>query len=297
MDEVTTDSDSVQPSGPTFEHHHWFHRAASDIETDYRQHHETAQERHIQKAGHAAEATWVNFLAEWLPPTYEVVTRKYIIKPESDDRAPQLETDIVVLTPGYPKAFRRQAYILAGGVAAAFSVKLTLDASGLREAIHGARSTRAGMRPIGANEYHQMTPEFPYGVLAHTHSWKAGMSTPVDNVDHYMWKMMDDAEHPYDLLDFVCVADLGVWTTFRVPEVEGRVMGEGWEGLRALTGVMTTGPVQPVTPVADLVSWLWRRLGERDADLARLANSMLTTRTTGGGEIPYRYWDRSKIFE
>jgi hypothetical protein len=47
----------------------------------------------------------------------------------------EFETDIVILNPSYPTRLRAHEEILAGGVAAAFSVKLTLDAAGIRDGV------------------------------------------------------------------------------------------------------------------------------------------------------------------
>jgi hypothetical protein len=67
------------------------------------------QARTPQRAGHGGEATWAQLLQKWLPSSYEVATRRYIL-PETDD-APEppegSETDIVIFSPGYPPALRR----------------------------------------------------------------------------------------------------------------------------------------------------------------------------------------------
>ena len=75
-----------------------------------------------QRAGHGGEGTWRRFLQDWLPPAYEVGTRKYIVPEEGEDG---FETDLVVFAPAYPKRLRDREEILGAGVAAAFSVKLT----------------------------------------------------------------------------------------------------------------------------------------------------------------------------
>jgi hypothetical protein len=104
------------------------------------------------------------------PPGYDVVTRKYIV-PEVG--LEEFETDILVLHPSYPVPLRTREEILAGGVAAAFSVKLTLDASGIRDGVRRAIALRRGLKPRYGTPREEMTAPFPVGLLAHSHSWKA----------------------------------------------------------------------------------------------------------------------------
>ena len=58
-----------------------------------------------QQSGHGGEATWVRLLREWLPSSYGVESRKYIIPEEGDDK---FETDIVIFNPGYPERLRQR---------------------------------------------------------------------------------------------------------------------------------------------------------------------------------------------
>jgi hypothetical protein len=126
-----------------YEHHRWFDQLAADIASDYQQLHAVAR-KDAQRAGHGGESTWLRLLNNWLPPTYGVGQRKYIL-PERDGEEP-FETDIVVFNPAYPERLREREEILAGGVAAAFSVKLTLDRRELRRGQVG----RSGVaRPLG----------------------------------------------------------------------------------------------------------------------------------------------------
>lgn len=103
-------------------HAGWFRALQRSIREDYERIRQDAQ-ADPQRAGHRGEGTWARVLEKWLPPAYGVVTRKYIV-PEIGNDA--FETDIVVLHPSYPAPLRRHPDILAGGVASAFSVKVTL---------------------------------------------------------------------------------------------------------------------------------------------------------------------------
>jgi uncharacterized protein DUF6602 len=98
------------------------------------------------RAGHGGEASWAELLRNWLPPHYEVTTRRYILFEEEGAPEPR-ETDVIIYSPGYPKGFRGREEVLAGGVAAAFNVRLTLDAEGVRDGVERAAEMRRYLKP------------------------------------------------------------------------------------------------------------------------------------------------------
>src|SRR5580658_6062655 len=122
----------THPSEPAYVA--WFRSVEREIKEDYERLHQEALSD-PQRAGHGGEGTWARILEQWLPPAYKVVTRKYIVPEVGSD---SFETDIVVLHPSYPVPLHSREEILAGGVAAAFSVKLTLDAGGIRDGVERA---------------------------------------------------------------------------------------------------------------------------------------------------------------
>ena len=88
-------------------HFDWLAAVSRDIQDDYERLHEVAL-RDPQRSGHGGESSWVQVLCDWLPPTYEVGTRKYSMPEQGEDvrsdageRA--FETDIVVFDPSYPR--------------------------------------------------------------------------------------------------------------------------------------------------------------------------------------------------
>ncbi len=139
--EDTASSSPAAEAGPV--HHKWLAKWEREVEEEYRRLHAKAIQD-PQHAGHGGEATWIRLLEEWLPPAYEVGSRKYIVPEEGDET---FETDIVVCNPAYPRRLRQREEVLAGGVAAAFSVKLTLDASGLRDAVLRGMRLRRRQNP------------------------------------------------------------------------------------------------------------------------------------------------------
>ncbi|WP_420802566.1 DUF6602 domain-containing protein [Streptomyces cavernae] len=118
-----------------------------------------------QRAGHGGEGTWARILSEWLPPTYEVATRKYIIPEEGNDTS---ETNLIIFQPSYPQALRVREEVLASGVAAAFSVKLTLNKDGIRDGFDRVARIRRGIKPRIGSPREEISSPFPVGLLAHS---------------------------------------------------------------------------------------------------------------------------------
>ena len=190
----------------------------------------SAARKDPQKAGHGGEATWAQLLERWLPDSYEVATRKYIL-PETEDAPEPSETDIVVFSPGYPKALRNKEEVIAGGVAAAFSVRLTLDADGIRDATQRAADIRRHTKPRYGTIRGELLGPFPVGLLAHSHGWQGVGSTPTENVTAAAVKHEAGlVRHPRESLDLICVADLGTWALSRSPFIEmgGRPPSASW---------------------------------------------------------------------
>jgi hypothetical protein len=281
-------------------HADWFRSVEREIKEDYDRLHREAL-KDPQRAGHGGEGTWARVLEDWLPPTYEVVTRKYIL-PETN--AEPFETDIVVLNPSYPKPLRKRPEILIGGVAAAFSVKLTLTAEGIRDGIERAVALRRGLRQIHGTARDEMVGPFPVGLLAHSHTWKTPKSTPAENVTN-QFRSLDDAlvKHPRESLDFLCVADLGLWWTMRVPYVPPirNGLSETFEAIKqgegtALTGISQTDPGESFTAIAALITHLLARLSYTDPTLRPLADNLRRTGALGTSQGLTRAWDVSSVF-
>ena len=73
----------------------------------------------------------LKWLREWLPPTYQVVTKGQIINHEGKASR---QIDVLVLKPFYPKSLHSGKRYFSAGVAAAFECKTTLKASHIDEA-------------------------------------------------------------------------------------------------------------------------------------------------------------------
>lgn len=280
-------------------HHKWLAKWQREVQEEYVRLHEVAR-RDPQMSGHGGEATWVRLLEEWLPPSYGVGSRKYIVPEEGDDL---FETDIVVFNPGYPERLRQREEVLAGGVAAAFSVKLTLDAAGLRDSIGRGVRLRRSMKPRHGTARAEMMGACSFGLLAHSHSWKQPASTPRENLKASLWALDNElVAHPRESLDFVCVADLTTVSTMRIPYIpaehlqhlieQGQDVGPG----QAISAMSMADATATPGPVAVFVSALLNRLAQTDPTLKPFADALRLTETLGSGAGYQRHFALNDVF-
>ncbi|NEZ57711.1 DUF6602 domain-containing protein [Adonisia turfae] len=275
------DTDDISLAATT----RWFAKTTQEIQDDYIRLHAAAR-RDPQKAGHEAEAAWKSILELWLPPHYEVGTRKYILPDtnvEGGDDRKCFETDIVVFNPTYPKPLRKKSEVLPGGILAAFFVRLTVDADGIRDASRRAailkRSTTVR---LNTPRLHLQGP-FSVGLLAHSHDWKADGSTPFENAKANLERFNRKfALTPREVLDFTCIADLALWTTSH------------WIKLPQTVAVSTSsaGPSANTSPVARLMMQLIYRLSYVDPTLRHWALGLLAALPVGvNSQVDWRHWD------
>lgn len=141
-------------------------------------------------------------------------TRKYIVTDSSANTEQSKETDLVIFHPSYPKRLREQTHILASGIVAAFSVKMTLNAQGIREAQDEAAALRRLLPPPNATIRDDIISPILFGVLAHSHQWTAPGSDARGNVE----RALEDRppRNPREWIDVVCISDLACWSRLAV---------------------------------------------------------------------------------
>ena len=281
----------VSDYAPSVTHrvHEWFQEVSRAIQEDWERFNAAARDD-PQKAGHSVEAIWADVLRKWLPGSYEVETRKYILL-ETDDAPEPRETDIVVFGPGYPEGFRARAEVRAGGVAAALYARRTLDAEGIRDATARAVEIRRHLKPRYGSVRGELLGPFPVGLVAHSHGWKRAGSTPADNVTRAAaTRDAELARHPRECLDLICVADLTTWTTVRVPWIDTP------DGERCHVTRIEAHPEVSPAPVASFVTHLLRRLSYADPSLRPMTEGLfaLEMLAIGGGHP--RQWELDKVF-
>lgn len=99
-------------------HHAWLAAVAASVAEEYcAARAKLAGPKNAQQRGHHYEALFRRLLLGWLPPPYEVGTRKYLLlEREVKGRSFSHETDLVIFDPAYPRELRERSEILLSGV-------------------------------------------------------------------------------------------------------------------------------------------------------------------------------------
>ena len=188
--------------------HHFMQQLTDEMAGNYKEIQEWAS-TDPGTAGDQGEENWAKWLREWLPPTYQVVTKGQIINREGKASR---QIDVLVLQPFYPKRLHSEKHYFSVGVAAAFECKTTLKTSHIDEAV-GICADLKHLYPVRTGSpYKELHAPIAYGLLAHSHDWKGENSTPIDNIQQQLLNStVSHVSHPRLGLDFLCVADLGTW--------------------------------------------------------------------------------------
>lgn len=246
-------------------------------------------------AGDQGEENWATLLRDWLPQTYEVVTKGRII---SQDGATSPQIDVLVLHETYPKKLLDKKLYLAAGVAAAFECKTTLKASHISEAVEKCVEVKSLYPTRVGTPYRELHSPMVYGLLAHSHSWKCEKSTPEQNIEQ---KLQDSDKahvaHPRLQLDFLCVADLATWNSSAMTFIRPRHVSDA--DIYGPSGSATTtymchscakGQVDQFTPIGVLISYLSQKLAWENPSLRGLADYYRLVDIAGPGRGEMRMW-------
>lgn len=254
-------------------------------------------------AGDQGEENWAELLRDWLPRSYEVVTKGRIISQEGDT-SPQV--DVLVLKSSYPKKMLNTKLYLAAGVAAAFECKTTLKASHISEALITCAKIKSFYRNRIGTPYKELHSPIIYGLLAHSHSWKKDKSTPEDNIRDKLYDSdTASVHHPRHQLDLLCVADLATWTSSVMTFVGPHhvidwaplipIYGENGSAVSAYLGhaYSSEQQVEQFTPIGVLISYLSQKLAWEDPAFRDLADYYRITNIAGTGSGFNRKWSAS----
>lgn len=268
-------------------HHAWLQAVADDVENEYQLVSSTLKgPSNTQQRGHYYEALFRRLLVGWLPPQYEIGTRKYLVL-EAGKRQFSGETDLVIFHPSYPHGLRQRSEVLVSGVVAAFSVKSALTTKELKDAVDEARKVREGIaRRVGSVVGEVVSPLI-YGVLAHTSAIRS--MDPQASVSRVLRAEMQKREDPRRQLDIVCISDLDCWyrtVQILAHEVATREPSEYdiyidfWRAASQSAELTQEIGFNP-NPIATLMTQLWAKLAIRDSQLSPIADAL---RMTGTGE-------------
>jgi hypothetical protein len=255
-------------------------------------------------AGAQGEENWAAILREWLPSSYHVVTKGRLL---AHDGSVSRQVDVIALRPSYPPALRDKKYYLLDGVAAAFECKTTLNSGHLTEAAKRCKEIKrlTTSEPLQGTPWKELRGGVIYGILAHSHGWRRGASSPKSNVTKALQRgLLDIVEHPRERLDVVCVADLGTWHS-SVFIALASMFGAHWELHRDRHGLGDVGGVEAVffdqTPLSELseplpapvgvvLATLYARLAQGDSTLRPIADYVRMANLYGSGEGAGRAW-------
>lgn len=241
-------------------------------------------------AGDQGEENWAELLRSWLPPTYHIVTKGRILS-HTGVAGPQV--DVLILDPAYPEHLLNKKTYLASGVVAAFECKITLRARHIRKAVQNGVELREHVGKRVGSPYRELNSPLIFGVLSHSHSWKRPSSTPNENVTKNLTKVENEhVQHPREMIDFVCVADLTTWITVKFARSPHNIQGQLsiCPGTAHCSFPPRENQANSFTPIGLLVSYLWQKLAWRDTSLRRLAEYFVAVQGIGTGQADLRQW-------
>lgn len=286
-----------------------FHQS---IEQDYRQIRSRVKED-PGTAGDQAENSWAELLKAWLPPQYKVVVKGRILG-VSGNTSPQY--DVIVLSPDYPLGLLKKKHYLAAGVLAAFECKLTLRPHHIGElferrilansAVEREWTERRNIKKnenqdFAFEEYHGL---FDVGLLAHSFDGFGNDSVKsISNrlrVEDQKW-----CKKVHDMIDLLCVADLGCWSGIRSPYSFGYKIDpstnqaifsahphpqSGYDSIHYKSWYEGSSHHLNFSPIGALIARLWHKLSFRDPQLLSLSRYYTTALSAGKSEGPERVW-------
>lgn len=263
-------------------------------------------------AGEEGEENWADLLRSWLPENYHVVTRGRLLSVDGN-ASPQV--DVLVLKPSYPPALRDKKVYLTSGVAAAFECKTTLRKgdieSAFSTALHIQQLAHPGPRRNNryGTPYNELHGEILFGLLAHSHSWTS--ATAFDHVTETLSECVEVCNHPREVLDVACVADLGTWmamrmsysgptlTTWYLDQLRD-TFPDGYAGC-GLVGpdpetFTSVEPKFPNIPVAQLCAYITNRLAWEDPSMRSMADYFRMAGMFGSGKGHLLPWDLDSVY-
>ena len=262
-------------------------------------------------AGDQGEENWASLLRDWLPATYQVVTKGRII---GEDGRISPQVDLVVLKDIYPKKLLDKKLYLANGVAAAFECKTTLRPEHIEKAVETSADIKRLFPTRAGTLYRELHAPILFGLLAHSHDWKSPASKPENNVTSKL-VASDQAfvTHPREGLDLLCVADLGTWAltklAFLRPEVFNSISQFGYhvpsrpqyaKGIAWTSyfshAMQANNQQEAFTPIGCLIAFLSRKLAWGNPSLRQLAEYYPKTGIEGSGTATVRYWAPQDIY-
>lgn len=256
-------------------------------------------------AGDQGEENWATLLRNWLPATFQIVTKGRILS-HKGIASPQV--DVLVLQPEYPIHLLDKKLYLAGGVLAAFECKVTLKAKHIEDFINNSIDIKSHTEIRKGTPYKELQSPIIYGLLAHSHSWKGDNAKPVENIRNKLI-LADNTliTHPIQMPDIICVADLACWSSSKMVFI-GPKQIPNWTTMASIYGEKGSATsayightkemeqqTEDFTPIGAMITSLLNKLAWEYPNLRQLARYFTLTNIQGSGKGSMRKWE-SKIY-
>jgi hypothetical protein len=254
-------------------------------------------------AGDEGEENWASLFKKIVPSHYHVKTKGRIVNNKGEYSR---QADVVILKPSYPPGLLEHKVWLAAGVAAVFECKNTLKAIHISEAIRLCSEIKALYEVRAGSPEGELIAPVYVGLLAHSHSWKEAQSDPVKSIyAQYVSAKQKHVDHPRNLLDIICVADLAAWTSFIITKFEADWLQGSPSALQAklqfqndwgICSSMVCHSVdqenqnQNFTPIGSLVGHMTRRLARFDPSMRDIAEYYDEVDILGSASGEQFYW-------
>lgn len=262
-------------------------------------------------AGDEGEENWATLIRDWIPKSYYVVTKGQILFPDGSC-SPQV--DVLILRPEYPPSLvtRRIKKYMAHSVAAAFETKLTLRPSHFKKVFKNSSIIKSKKLFDSYTPYQELHSPIIFGLLSHCFDSKIKNVEVISNSINKKIYDCDQAliQHPKEMPDIVCVADIGTWITTKFTYLGPRVINPvAWNVMAQHLGgspcTMTGYALYPegveklkdFTPIGAFISTLIHQLAWRDLAIQNIARYYLVSNVGGSGKGKLnRIWQPEKVF-
>ncbi|GAA0310960.1 DUF6602 domain-containing protein [Psychrobacter aestuarii] len=267
-------------------------------------------------AGDQAEETWAEVLRKWLPSHYHIVTKGRVLGLDGT-ASPQI--DILILWPHYPPFLLNKKLYIASGVAAAFECKLTFKLSHLKKLFENAKSLteitnseyckrRNKRKREGGNysyeEYHRI---FDYGLLAH--SFEETIKSPSKVTDKIVELDKHIAKHPNQMVDLICVQNLGSWSSEKYAITSAPIVSENntysmsyfpfpstnYTCLSKEDWNVDSDVYNNFSPLGSFIARLYTKLSRTDTSLVPMKEYLVSSLSAGKSSSSRRLWEDLEI--
>jgi hypothetical protein len=247
-------------------------------------------------AGDQAEENWAEFLRNWLPANYPIVTKGRILNSEGIT-SPQV--DVLALRPSYPLHLRDKKHYFAGGVIAAFECKLTLERKHLKKVFENSVKIKKMLPSREGTPYDELFQLPIFGLLAHSSKFKKDIS----DVLHY--HTFQCCQHPRELPDLFCIADTVIYGCSKTVNIGPYSSTDGrdlFEGLDKDGGIITdytcyredSKYTYEGDVLGKLIHYLTERMAYEDPSLRQFADYLSDVRPWAGYGMMTQ-WKKSNL--